>query len=69
MLTKQHFSKMLPSMVVNGLYCVYLSLQLDNGLALADLTHIVHWLLKGGNSTLNYHIIQFLHKLGEWQCT
>ena len=24
---------------------------------------------KGGNTTLNYPNIQFLRKLGEWQCT
>ena len=34
-------------------------------LTLAPLTPIVHWLLKGGNTTLNYPNIQFLHKLGE----
>ena len=24
---------------------------------------------RGGNTNLNYRNIQFLHKLGEWQCT
>ena len=43
-------------------YRVDLGIQLVNGLALAHLTPTVHWLLKGGNTTLHYPNIQFLHK-------
>ena len=31
-------------------------------ISLAHLTPIVHWLLKGGNTTINYPNIQFLRK-------
>ena len=39
-----------------------LGLKLVKVLALAHLTPIVHWLLKGGNTTLNYLEIANLNK-------